>query len=222
MQLRSGSLLVSTVVAAVTVAACGGKSGDGATNESLISSGDPAKVCASAETMDALRNVALKDIKGEDGLNPSYIQELKSGTVVTVDLPALESFDKVTKKVVCTAKVKFSWPKDVVAKLRSYDPNYKWESDEPEGHFEVQPAADSGLIYTIDGDVFNVVEGSTSQMLATLARGDAAASQAAADAKRVPTPAPSSASVDASPTTPAATDPTAPAPPADNAAPSTN
>jgi len=170
------------------------------TNLDRINSGNAAlvaQVCSSQETLDNIKSVVFAhiDISGQDPpLNSAYKDQLSAGGVVSLEVPTLSSFDATTKKVSCSAKITFTWPNDLVNRLKVAQPTGSWATDTTDGAYTIQPQADGqGLVYSIDGPTYDNTVGSVLTMLRTLAGADAEA-QAAAAAKKTEAIAVSSSS----------------------------
>jgi len=145
--------------------------------------------------MEEIKNLVFTNLVGPaDFPGSNYKQQFQTGAIVTVEIPALESFDKTTKKVECSGKITFKWPTALVERVKQTSPGGSWGEDVAQGTYSVQPSADGkGLIYAIDGNIANNAGGSLLAMMSALGQADATAQAQAAAAKAPPPPSPTDA-----------------------------
>jgi hypothetical protein len=74
--------------------------------DKLSAGDDPAKACVAPRTMDAVKSLILSDLTT---LYPDREKAFVAGTKMSIETPTLDSFDKTTKKITCTGKIKFDW-----------------------------------------------------------------------------------------------------------------
>lgn len=166
------------------LAACSRSERESATSSSnleLISAGDEdvAKVCASDETLDGLKALALhaaETAKTTPPINPADLTELATGGHAVLDTPTLSSFDKTTRKVTCHAQVSFVWPPDVMDRLKAANAAKTWTFTPLDGDYTLQPQADErAVVYVLDGATQDKATAAVLSALKTLARAEIAA-----------------------------------------------
>ena len=172
------------LVLLIGLAACsrsGRDVGGGGSNLELINAGDEsvAKVCASDETLDGLKALALHGVdtaKTTPPINQADLTELSTGGHAVLDTPTLASFDKTTRKVTCHAKVSFVWPPDVMDRLKAANAAKTWTFTPIDGDYTVQPQADErAVVYALDETLQDKASGAVLSALKTLARAEIAA-----------------------------------------------
>ena len=172
------------LVLLIGLAACSRPGRDGGvsgSNLQLINAGDEsvAKVCASDETLDGLKALALNSVdtaKTTPPINEADRTELATGGHVVLDTPTLGSFDKTTRKVTCHAAVSFVWPPDVMDRLKAANGAKTWTFTPIEGDYTIQPQADErALVYAMDGTIQDKAMSTVLSVLKTLARAEIAA-----------------------------------------------
>jgi hypothetical protein len=170
-------------------------------------SADPAKTCASPETLQNVRDLILGDLfpssdpsikaLGMDRIGKDRAgQDMSSQSILRIDLPALDSFDKDTKKIECSGKVVVKWYLPFSSRLNNGQPKYA-DDDVKQGQYSIQPqAGGDGLIYSVDGNLAELKAHAAGMLL-----GDIVNANRAAQASAPPPPSAAPAQVDAPPDT---------------------
>lgn len=165
---------IATAALAVTLAAC---NKDNSTSTAAQMASNPAAVCASQETIAALKDTILSNVsQPTDKIAKSYSDQINSGSTVSMAMPVLDNYDKQTKKVSCSGKITFNWPTAVVSRMKQISPGIDSSQDSSSITYSIQPQADgNGFVYSVDGPGSANIIGSAQAIITTLAQADQAA-----------------------------------------------
>lgn len=138
---------------------------------------NPAMICASPETMAGVKALVFQNLDASQinsAANPAYKTQLLAGVVVTNAVSRLEQYRADIKRVSCSAKLTFTWPPALVARLKTQRPTPDWAKDIVDATYSIQPQADGkGYVYTLDQASAHSVTDSVTGMINTLAEADA-------------------------------------------------
>ena len=83
---------------------------------------DPAMTCASPDTYAGAKSALLSSIEAPADSTPERDKmrtEIMRAVTITFSQPALESYDRDTKKVACTARITIAWPAAIVQEIKA-------------------------------------------------------------------------------------------------------
>ncbi len=146
---------------------------------------DPAKTCASPETLSNVRNLIFKGI--DPKLDP-FAKPFLDQSLVRIDLPTLESYDKTTKKIVCVGTVVVRWELPYESGRDNGRPHLSDEMS-VRGQYTIQPQADGkGLVYSDDADINQLNTAATRALFSEIAKRSDGTARAAGAQQASPPP----------------------------------